>query len=156
MRGEMGRARSAHPALITGSGCRSEEVNIQALLYPRSGRARSGAGLQLVDGSEIHCHTPTQVLWVSSTPMKLSSKGLSSTELAKSNTWITTAQLAQQLSCTRWYIRSLQESKVLLPGRDYIRISRFIRWNPTQVAQSLLAASQVETVDSEYYEMRHG
>jgi hypothetical protein len=88
--------------------------------------------------------------------MKPTSERHSSTELAKSNPWIATAQLAERLSCTRWYIRSLRESQVLLPGRGYIRIIRFIRWNPSQVAQSLLAASEVEDVDSEYYEMRRG
>lgn len=68
--------------------------------------------------------------------------------------WITTEQLAERLSCTRWYIRSLREAKVLLPGRDYIRISRFIRWNPERVQSALLAASNTTTVVPESYEKK--
>jgi hypothetical protein len=66
--------------------------------------------------------------------------------------WITTDQLAERLSCTRWYIRSLRDTKVLLPGRDYIQISRFIRWNPERVQSTLLAASIANTLIAECYE----
>jgi hypothetical protein len=85
--------------------------------------------------------------------MSLSTEGLRCPDSTTYGHWVTTEQLAKQLCCSRWHIQSLRNSNVLLPGRDYIKIGRFVRWDPNQVQKSLLTASEATVIHPEHYEM---
>jgi hypothetical protein len=139
------------PPSKSAPDCRSEEVN-KSHCSTHRGRARPGAGPQIVAVAKLTSTSPLGCCGFPPTPMKSSTERHPRPDSTTSTHWITTDQLAERLSCTRWFIRSLRESQVLLPGRDYIRISRFIRWDPDRVQSSLLAASISTSRIDECYE----
>jgi len=85
--------------------------------------------------------------------MNSSTVGISCPDSIKSSHWITTEQLAKELCCSRWHIQSLRNRNVLLAGRDYIKIGRFVRWDPDQARKSLLTASETTVIHPEHYEL---